>query len=39
MLGKYRAVKCLFRGNDRNGYYNDITEERLSKIFTIREYK
>lgn len=40
MLDEYRAVTCyLWVVMDNTGYYNEITEEMLREIFTIREYK
>ena len=40
MMDEYRAVTCTCRIDDvTTDYYNDITEEKLREIFTIREYK
>ena len=43
MLGETKAAVCNFNcsADDEStmDYYNDITEEKLREIFTIREYK
>lgn len=39
MLDENKAVYCNFIIQDKNGYYNEITEDKLRELFTIREYK
>lgn len=39
MLDEYKSIECSFYGYDSKDYYNEITEEMLREIFTVREYK
>lgn len=39
MLDEDKAIECYIYILDDSGYYNEITEDKLRELFTIREYK